>query len=94
MSRKQFSWLRLSLLAGGSVSTGVEAVRMVPQKMSAALEVQRAATIAAMTGNAALSPARTIAIYRPKIHANRRRLRAAKTPAMGLARRAIKSTPM
>jgi hypothetical protein len=93
MSRKQFSWLRLSLLAGGSVSTGVEAIGMVSQKMSAPLEVQRAAAIAAMTDNAALSPARTIAIYRPKIHASRRRLRAAKTPAMGLAHRAIKSTP-
>ena len=81
------------MLAGGSVSTGVEAIGMVSQKKSAALEVQRAAATAAITGNAALSPARTIAIYRPKIHANRRRrLRAAKTAAMGLARSAINST--
>jgi hypothetical protein len=71
------------LLAGGSVSTGVEAIGMVSQKMSAPLEVQRAAAIAAKTGNAALSPARSIAIYRPKIHANRRRLRLQKHQPWG-----------
>jgi hypothetical protein len=73
---------RLSLLAGCSVSTGVEAIGMVSQKISAALEVERAAAIAAMTGNAALSPARTIAIYRPKIHANRRCLRSLVAPTV------------
>jgi hypothetical protein len=85
MSRKQFSWLRLSfnvwgasieaqqvislrlaVLAGGSESTGAEAVRMVSEKVSAALEVQRAAAIAAMSGNAGLIPVRTIAIYRQR----------------------------
>jgi hypothetical protein len=88
MSRKH-SFGATIVLTGGSVSTGVEAIGMVSQKMFATLEVERAAAIA----NAALSPAWTIAIYRPKIHANRRRLRAAKTPAMGIARRVIKSTP-
>lgn len=84
---------RLSLLAGCSVSTGVEAIGMVSQKMSVALEVQRAAAIAAMTGNAGLIPARTIAIYRQKIRANRRRLRPAKTPAAELAYRAVEGAP-
>jgi hypothetical protein len=91
MSRKQFSW---RLLAGGSVSTEVEAIGMVSQKMSAALEVQPGAAIAAITGDAPLRPAQTIAIHRPKVHATRRRLGVAKTPAMGLGRLAIKSTPV
>ena len=112
MSRKKFSWLRLSfnvweaslevqqvislglaVLAAGSESAGAEAVRIVSEKMSAALEVQRPAATAAMAGDAGLIPARTIAIYRQNICANRRRLRAARTPATGLARRAVKGTP-
>ena len=95
MSRKQFSWLhlslsawqasleaqqvislRLALLAGGSASAGAEAARMVSEKTSTALEVQHAAVVAAMTGNAGMIPARTLAIYRRKIRANQRRLRA------------------
>jgi|SRR5580704_6912087 hypothetical protein len=85
--------LRLAVLTGGSESTGAEAVRMVSERMPAALEVQRAAAIAVLTGNAGLIPARTIAIYRQKIRANRRRLRAAKTPATELAHRAVEGVP-
>jgi hypothetical protein len=66
---------------------------MVSEKMSAALEVQQAAAVAAMTGNAGLIPARTIAIYRRLIRANRRRLRAGKAPAAEIARRAPGSVP-
>jgi hypothetical protein len=102
MSRKQFSWLhlslnawqasleaqqvislRLALLASGNASAGAETARMVSEKMSTALEVQHAAAVAAMTGNAGMIPARTLAIYRRKIRANRRRLRVGKTPAAG-----------
>ena len=102
MSRKQFSWLhlslnawqasleaqqvislRLALLASGNASAGAETARMVSEKMSTALEVQHAAAVAAMTGNAGMIPARTLAIYRRKIRANRRRLRVGKTPALG-----------
>jgi hypothetical protein len=82
-----------ALLAGGSESAGAEAVRMVSEKLSAALEVQRAAAIAAITGNAELIPARTIAIYHQKIRANRRRLRPAKTPAAEFAYRAVEGAP-
>ena len=85
--------LRLALLAGGSAPAGAEAARMVSEKMSAALEVQHAVAVAAMTGNAGLIPARTLAIYRRKIRANRHRLGAAKTPATGLARRGLKRVP-
>ena len=108
MSRREFSWLRLSsnvwqasleaqevislrlaLLAGGSESTRAETARMVSEKMSAALEVQHAVAVS----NAGLIPARTIAIYHRKIRANQRRLSAAKPPATGLARGAIKGAP-
>jgi hypothetical protein len=60
---------------------------MVSKKMSAVLEVQQAAVVAAMTGNPGLIPARTVAIYRRKMRANRHRLRAAKTLAMELRAR-------
>ena len=93
LEAQQVISLRLAVLTGGTESTGAEAVRMVSEKMSAALEVQRAAAIAAMTGNVGLIPPRTIAIYRQKIRANRRRLWASKIPAAGLARRASKGTP-
>jgi hypothetical protein len=72
--------LRLALLAVGSEAAGAETARMVAEKMSAALEVQQAAVVAAMTGNAALIPARSVAIYRRKMRANRHRLGAAKRP--------------
>jgi hypothetical protein len=61
----------------------------VSEKMSAALEVQHAVAVS----NAGLIPARTIAIYHRKIRANQRRLSAAKPPATGLARGAIKGAP-
>ena len=93
LEAQQVISLRLSLLAGGSEPAGAEAARMVSEKMSAALEVQHAVAVAAMTGNAGLIPARTLAIYRRKIRANRNRLGAAKTPATGLARRRIKRVP-
>jgi hypothetical protein len=93
LAAQQVISLRLAVLAGGSESAGAEAARMVSEKMSAALEVQRAAAIAAMTGKAGLIPARTIAIYRQKIRANRRRLRPAKTPATELADRAVEGAP-
>jgi hypothetical protein len=52
LEAQQVIGLRLAVLAGGSESAGAEAVRMVSEKMSAALEVQRAAAIAAMSGTA------------------------------------------
>jgi len=76
-----------SLLAACSDSAGAETARMVSEKMSAALEVQHAAVAAAMTGNPGVIPARTVAIYRRKMRANRRRLAPAKKPAAGLTTR-------
>jgi hypothetical protein len=82
--------LGLALLASGSGPAGAEATRMVSEKMSAALEVQHAVAVAAITGKAELIPARTLAIYRRTIRGNRHRLGAAKPPATRLARQDVK----
>ena len=112
MSRKQPSWLRLSLnlwqasleaqqviglrlamLMSGSQAAPAELSRMVPEKMAAALEAQQAAANAALTGNAALIPSRTIALYRRKMRANRKRLSGVKSPSAPLTGRRPKSRP-
>jgi hypothetical protein len=85
LEAQQVISLRLALLAAGSDSAGAETARMVSEKMSAALEVQHAVVTAAMTGSPGLIPARTVAIYRRKMRANRRRLGPAKKPAAGLS---------
>jgi hypothetical protein len=84
--------LRLALLAGNG-PVGPEANRMVLEKISAAMEVQHAVAVAAMSGSAGLIPARTLAIYRRKIRANRQRLEATKTSTKGLPRHGIKGVP-
>jgi hypothetical protein len=59
--------------------------------MSAALEAQHMATTAALTGNAAEIPSRTVVLYRRKMRANRRRL--VKSSATPRPRRLKKSRP-
>ena len=66
--------LRLALLADGSELAGAEAVRMVSEKVSAALEVQHAVAVAAMTSNTGVLSRRTLAVYGRMIRANRHRL--------------------
>jgi hypothetical protein len=106
VSRKQPSWLRLSLnlwqasleaqqviglrlamLMSGSQAAPAELSRMVPEKIAAAFEAQQAAANAALTGNAALIPSRTIALYRRKMRANRKRLSGVKSPSAPLTGR-------
>ncbi|HXC12187.1 MAG TPA: hypothetical protein VNV39_05040 [Stellaceae bacterium] len=84
--------LRLAMLAGGGIAATAEMNRMVSEKMAAALEAQRIAATAALTGNAAQIPSRTVALYRRKMRANRSRLTAAKSPS-GRPRRAKKARP-
>jgi hypothetical protein len=112
VSRKQPSWLRLSLdlwqasleaqqviglrlamLMSGDEAAPAELSRMVPEKMAAALEAQQAAANAALTGNAALIPSRTIALYRRKMRANRKRLSGVKSPSAPLTSRRSKIRP-
>ena len=106
MSRKQPSWLRLSLnlwqagleaqqviglrlamLMSGNAAAPAELSRMVPEKIAAALEAQQAAANAVLTGNAALIPSRTIALYRRKMRANRKRLSVVKSASRPVAGR-------
>jgi TRAP-type C4-dicarboxylate transport system permease small subunit len=93
LEAQQVISLRLALLAAGSEPAWAEAARMVSEKMSATLEIQQAVAVAAMTGNAGLIPARTLAIYRRKIRGNRDRLEAAKPSATRVARQDVKGVP-
>ncbi len=93
LEAQQVIGLRLSMLAGGGVAASAEMNRMVAEKMSVALEAQHMATTAALTGHAAEIPSRTVALYRRKMRANRRRLNAVKSPAASRARRAKERRP-
>lgn len=79
--------LRLAMLMSGDEAAPAERSRMVPEKMAAALEAQQAAANAALTGNAALIPSRTIALYRRKMRVNRKRLSGVKSPSAYLKTR-------
>jgi hypothetical protein len=66
--------LRLAKLAGGGNKATDEAIRMTSEKLYTLWEAQTAATIAALTGKSGLIPSRTLALYRRKMRANRKRL--------------------
>jgi hypothetical protein len=66
--------LRLVKLAAGDAAAMAEAQRMVTEKVLAAAEAQANAAAAVMTGQGHLAPKRTLALYRRKVGANRRRL--------------------
>lgn len=74
LEAQQVIGLRLAMVMSGSEAALAELSRLVPEKMAAALEAQQVAANAALTGSAALIPSRTIALYRRKMRANRRRL--------------------
>lgn len=91
LEAQQVISLRLAMLTGGGMAASAETNRMIAEKMSAALQVQHMATAAALTGDAAEIPSRTVALYRRKMRANRRRL--VKSSAPPRPRRARKSRP-
>ena len=112
MSKKQPSWLRLSLdiwragleaqqviglrlakLMSGGRPAAAEIKRMISEKVDAVLEAQHAAAKSVLTGNAAQIPSRTVALYRRKMRANRRRIGAAKPLLPSRARNAKKRPP-
>jgi len=74
LEAQQVIGLRLAKLAGGGAVARAETKRMLSEKVAAALEAQTAAAAAILTGNAVQVPARTLALYRRKMRANRRRL--------------------
>lgn len=66
--------LRMMKLAAGGPAASAEAERMVSEKILTAAEVGSRAWTGAWTGSAHLTPQRTVALYRRKVRANRRRL--------------------
>lgn len=87
LEAQQVIGLRLATLAGGGMTASAEINRMVAEKFSTAIEAQQVAATAALTGNAADIPSRTVALYRRKMRANRKRLNAAKSPPSARSRR-------
>jgi hypothetical protein len=75
LEAQQVIALRLAKLARGGASATAETNRMVSEKTAAAVEAQQTAATALLTGKAAQIPARTVALYRRKMRANRKRLR-------------------
>jgi hypothetical protein len=74
LEAQQVIGLRLAKLAGGGNSAVVETTRMTSEKLYALCEAQTVAAIAALTGKSGLIPSRTLALYRRKMRANRKRL--------------------
>ena len=66
--------LRMMKLAAGGPAAAAEAQLMVAEKMRAASEMQAQMVASVLTGRGHLAPARTVAGYRRKVRANRRRL--------------------
>jgi len=71
---QQVIGLRLAKIALGGAEASAEAQLMVTEKMETAMAVQAAAAVAMMSGGAHGIPGRTLATYRRKVRANRRRL--------------------
>jgi hypothetical protein len=94
LEAQQVIGLRLLLMTRGSKAATAEIARMIPEKVSATLEVQQAAAFAILNGRTGVVPSQALSIYRKKMRANRRRLRAAgKPPKMRPASRISKSRP-
>jgi hypothetical protein len=68
--------LRLAKAAAGDFDTPEEAVRMVAEKGQAAWDASWVVAQSLMTGQGHLAPARALALYRRRVRANQRRLRA------------------
>ncbi len=66
--------LRMMQAALGSPGAQKEAVLMVSEKAKAALDAQFLLARSLLSGQAHLAPSRTVALYRRRVQANRRRL--------------------
>jgi hypothetical protein len=74
LEAQQVIGLRMMKAAMGGADAQTEATRMISEKTEAALQVHTLAMTGLMTGAAHLTLARTLALYRRKVQANRRRL--------------------
>ena len=68
--------LRMMKMAAGGPAAEAEASRMISEMTQAALDAQMQVGLSAMSGRLDLAPARAIALYRRRVRANQRRLRA------------------
>ena len=66
--------LRMRQAALGEAGAGREAALMITEKAKAAMDAQFLIARSVMRGEAHLAPARTLALYRRRVQANRRRL--------------------
>jgi len=66
--------LRTWAIAQGGAAASAESERMVREKIAAGLSLQAMALSGALGANPAAASARTLAFYRRKVNANRRRL--------------------
>jgi hypothetical protein len=66
--------LRMMKMATGGAAAQREISLMVSEKTRAAVDVQLAVGLSALSGKAHLAPARTVALYRRRVRANQRRL--------------------
>ena len=94
LEAQQVIGLRLAKLMGGDASAAAEMNRMVSEKVDAVLEAQHAAAKSMLTGNTAQIPSRTVAVYRRKMRANRRRLSGVKSAFRSGRRRSKRGPPL
>lgn len=66
--------LRLAMAGRGGADAQAELCRMICEKTLAALEAQFVVAGSLLAGDAHLAPARTLALYRRRVQANRFRL--------------------
>jgi hypothetical protein len=66
--------LRTLKMAAGGVAASAEAQRMVQEKIAAGLELQAKALTGALGSSPPTMVSKTLAHYRPKVRANRRRM--------------------
>src|SRR5579871_1113399 len=66
--------LRIEVASRGGPGAHAELCRMFSEKAVAAVEAQLVVAGSVLIGEAHLAPARTLALYRQRVQANRRRL--------------------
>ena len=68
--------LRLFKMATGGVPAVSEALRMVPEKITALVDAQILITTSVLSGRPDLAPAQVVALYRERVSDNEQRLSA------------------
>ena len=68
--------LRLFKMATGGVPAASEALRMVPEKITALVDAQVLITASVLSGRPDLAPAQVVALYRERVSDNEQRLTA------------------